>query len=106
MYSKKSVRSKMKPWGTPVLTEFSCEDFPTRTTWSCPLLRKEEVSPNIWDDILWKSGLLRRPACQTMSKALDISSATAGVAPVLKTLAILPDTNVRRSVVDREDLKP
>ena len=49
----------------------------------------------------------RRPACQTLSKALDISSATARVAPdLLKALAILSDTTVRRSAVDREDLKP
>ena len=38
-------------------------------------------------------------------KALDISSATAQVAPdLLKPLAILSDTTVRRSAVDR-DLK-
>ena len=49
----------------------------------------------------------RRLACQTLSKALDISSATAWVAPdLLKALAILPDTTVGRSAVDREDLKP
>ena len=48
----------------------------------------------------------RRPASQTMSKASDISSATARVAPnLLKVLAILSDTIVRRSAVDREDLK-
>ena len=42
-----------------------------------------------------------------MSKALDISSATARVAPdLLKALAILSDTTVRRSAVDREVLKP
>ena len=36
-----------------------------------------------------------------------MSSATARVAPdLLKALAILPDTTVRRPVVDREDLKP
>ena len=35
----------------------------------------------------------RRPACQTLSKALDISSATAQLAPdMLKALAILSDT--------------
>ena len=40
-------------------------------------------------------------------KCLDISTATARVAPdLLKTLAILSDTTVRRSAVDREDLKP
>ena len=49
----------------------------------------------------------RRPACQILSKALDISSATARVAPdPLKPLAILSDTIARRSAVDREDLKP
>ena len=38
---------------------------------------------------------------------MDISSATAQVGPdLLKALAILSDTTVRRSVVDREDLKP
>ena len=38
---------------------------------------------------------------------MDISSATARVAPdLLKVLAILSDTTVRRSAVDQEDLKP
>ena len=42
-----------------------------------------------------------------MSKALDILSATARVVPdLLKALAILSETTVRRSAVDREDLKP
>ena len=41
---------------------------------------------------------LRRLAFQTLSKALDISSATAWVAPdLLKALAILPDTTVNCS---------
>ena len=49
----------------------------------------------------------RRPVCQTLSKALDISSATARVAPdLLKALAILSDATVRRSAVDQEDPKP
>ena len=44
---------------------------------------------------------------KTLKKALDISSATAWVAPdLLKALAIYSDTTVRRSAVDREDLKP
>ena len=47
----------------------------------------------------------RRPTCQTLSKALDILSATAWVAPdLLKALAILWDTTVKRSKVDRENL--
>ena len=45
----------------------------------------------------------RRPACQTLS-ALNISSATAWVAPdLLKTLAILSYTTVRRCAVDQKD---
>ena len=50
--------------------------------------------------------LCRGPACYTLSKALDISSPAAGAAPyLLKTLAIVSDTTVRRSAVDQEDLK-
>ena len=42
-----------------------------------------------------------------MLKALDISSVTTRVAPgLLKPQAILSDTTVRRSAVDRDDLKP
>ena len=40
-------------------------------------------------------------------QALDISSARAQVAPkLLKDLAILTDTTIRRSAFDREDRKP
>ena len=47
--------------------------------------------------------LLRRSACQTLSKALDISSASVRAAPdLLKVPAILPDTTVRRYTADRE----
>ena len=42
-----------------------------------------------------------------MLKALDIPGATVPVASdLLLSLAILSDTTVRRSEVDREDLKP
>ena len=37
MYSRKSAGPRMEPGGTPALTGYSCEDFPT--TWSRPLLR-------------------------------------------------------------------
>ena len=49
MYSRKSLGPRMEPWGTPVLTGYSCEDFPSITTWGCLLLRKEEIRPNIWN---------------------------------------------------------
>ena len=48
-----------------------------------------------------------KKTCQTLLKALDISSATAQVAPdLLKAQTILEDTIVRRSAVDQEDLQP
>ena len=48
-----------------------------------------------------------RPACQTLSKPLDISSGTARVTPdLLKARAILSDTIVRRSAADQEELNP
>ena len=51
MYSRKSVGSRMDPWGTPALTGYSYEDFPSRTTWRHVLLRKEEIRSNIWPEI-------------------------------------------------------
>ena len=93
----------MEPGGTPALARYSCKDFPSRTTWSCLLLRKNKIRPNIWPQIPQDLILWRRLVCQTLSKALDISSATASVtADLLKTLAILSDATVRRSAVDWE----
>ena len=44
-------------------------------------------------------------ACPTLSKDLDISSAMARAAPDLsKTRAVLSDTTVWKSAVNREDL--
>ena len=106
MYSSKSAGPGIEPWGTPALTWYFCEDFPFRTTQSRLLLWKEEISSKIWPEIPLDLSSSRRPACQTLSKVLNISSATARVAPdLLKTLAILSDTTVRRSAVDQEDLK-
>ena len=47
MYSRKSVGPRMEPLGTPELNGYHCEDFPSRTTQSRLLLRKEEIMPNI-----------------------------------------------------------
>ena len=30
MYSRESVGPRNDPWGTPALTEYSCEEFPSR----------------------------------------------------------------------------
>ena len=102
MNSRKRVGPKIEPSGTPSLM-----DILVKTSHSNPLeavcySKKKKWGKNIWPESLWK-----RPAGQTLSKALDISSATAQVAPnLLKALAILSDTTVRRSAVDREDLNP
>ena len=47
IYSRKSAGPKMEPWVTVVLTGYSCEDFPPRTTWSCLILRKDRIRQNI-----------------------------------------------------------
>ena len=41
----------MDSWRTLTLTVYSCEDFQSRTTWSCLLQRKEEMRWNIWSKI-------------------------------------------------------
>ena len=43
MYSRKGVGPWMDPTETPAMTGYFWEDFPSRTTWSHLLLRKEEI---------------------------------------------------------------
>ena len=105
MYSRKSVEPRMEPWGTPALAGYSCEDFPYRITWSSLLLSKEDIRSNTWPEIPYGFSLWKRPACQTLSKTLDISSATAWVAQDLsKALAILLGATVRRSADEDGEL--
>ena len=80
----------MEPCGTPSLTGYSYEDFPFRNTRRRQLLRKEEIRPNIWLEIPYDLSLWRRLERQTLSKALDMSSATAWAAlDLLKAQTIL-----------------
>ena len=51
MHGGKCVGPRMDPWETPAITEYSCEDVPSRTTQSLLLLRKEEIRPKIWPKI-------------------------------------------------------
>ena len=98
MYSRKSVGPRIKPWRTQAFTGYSWEELPSRTTWSHLLLRKEEIRTNIWPEI--PLNLWRRPACQTLSKVLNISGATARVATdLLKSLAILSDTTISLTTI-------
>ena len=80
--------------------------FPIKSHLKYLLLRKEGIRPNTslksWEGMsLW-----RAPACQILSKPLDISGAAAQRAPeLLKTLKSLSDTTVRSSSVDCGNLK-
>ena len=97
----------MDPSGTPSLTGYSCEDFASRTTRSRLLLRKEEIS-QISDQKFHKVYFCEEDQhAKLYRKALDVSRATARVAPdLLKALTILSVTTLRRPAVDREDVKP
>ena len=64
----------MEPLGTPVLTEYCCEDVPSRTTQSHLLLRKEELS---------QISNLKKTSMQKPVKSLGYTSATAQVTPEL-----------------------
>ena len=106
MCSRKSVKSRMEPWGTPALTGHPCGELPSTTTWSHLLLRNDKIRSKC-STIPYELSLWRRPASQTLSKALDISIATAqATLDLLKIQAILSDTTLRRSIVDQENLKP
>ena len=50
----------MEPWGTPGLTGYSCEGFPSATE-SRLLIRKDELRSNAWPEIPWDLSLRRRP---------------------------------------------
>ena len=68
--------------------------------------KKKEKRSNIWHEIPLELSLCQRPAYQILPKVFDISSATARVVPdLLKALAILSDTVIRRSAVDWDNLK-
>ena len=95
----------MEPWWTQALTGYSCKDFSFRATQSHLLLKKDEISSINRPETLQDLSLWRRLACQTWSKAFDVSGTAVIVMPVLsKPLAILSDITIERSAVDREDL--
>ena len=78
MYSRKSVGPKIDPWGTPALTGYSCEDYPSRITWICLLLEKEKIRPNNWPAFHGTYVCEEHEHGQTLLKALDISKLQLG----------------------------
>ena len=67
--------------------------------------RRNKAKYLTWNYIRFKYAK-KTPACQTLSRSLDISNLTARVASdLLKAPAVLSDTTVWRSAVYREDLR-
>ena len=93
MHIRKIVRPRRELWSLPALTGYFCEGFLSKTTRSRLILRKNEMTSYLtWNFI--------RLVCE------ELLSATARVALfLLKALAVRSGVTVRRSVVDREDLK-
>ena len=97
----------MDPWGSPPLTGYSYGDSPSRTIQRWLFLRNKKRGTNNQSGIPQGLYLWRRPAYQTLLKALYISSAVAWVAPdLLNALVILLNTIVGRSSVEPKSMKP
>ena len=63
MYSRKSVGPRMDSLGIPALIGYSYEDFPSRTTPSRLLPRKDEIRPNIKLKFFRKSSMPNPVKC-------------------------------------------
>ena len=57
--------------------------YPIQNSSKPSITAKNKVMPKTWPKIPWDLSLKRRPACQTLAKALNISIVTAGVFPDL-----------------------
>ena len=96
----------MEPWATQELTGYSCWGFPSGNTWSRAFVRKDEIKTNTEPEIPWLT-FVKTTSILNLLESLGYTSTTAWVASdLLKAIGILSYTTVRRSVVDREDLKP
>ena len=69
-YSRKSEGPRIGHWGTPALSEYSCEDFPSRATRSCLLLRKDEIRAIIWPQIKLDLNLCEKTSLPNSVKSL------------------------------------
>ena len=97
MYSTESIRQRIELCWTPVLTGYSREDSPSKTTQSHLLLRQDEIRPNKRPGIQSELRFSRRPVCEKVSNALGcIKCYSLSSADLLKALVILSDTPVRR----------
>ena len=87
----------MEPWENPALTDIFAKNH---SKLSITEKRRNKSKYLTWNSVRLR--LWRRPAYQTLSKALDLSSATALLAlDLVKTVAILSDKKIRKSAIDR-----
>ena len=106
MYNRKSVGPRMKPWGTSALTEYSCQDFPWRTTRSHLLLKKKRNKAKYLTRNFVRRKFVKKTSMPNPVKSLGYIKCYSSSSPrLLKTLAVLSDTIARRSAIDWEDLK-
>ena len=108
MNKRKRVGPRIEPCETPSLIANSGDHLSSKTTSSLRPLQKEEIIWKMSSVTPYAFSLWSRPLlCQTLSKALEMSKATAQMASdKFKVLAILSVTTVRRSAVDLDDPKP
>lgn len=105
MYKRKRLSPRIKSWGTPTLNVHLEDVLPSKTTKRLLLLRNDEIRWNNLPDMPEALPLWKREAWQNLSKAFDISSATAWVAPeTLKAPAIQLVTTVKISAVQQGTL--
>ena len=67
MYSRKNLGPRMDPWGTPALTEYSCEDVPSRTT-QITEKRRNKARYQTWNSI--KTNFVKRTSMPNTVKSL------------------------------------
>ena len=97
----------MEIWGAPALNGYYCKDFISRTTLIKLLLRNYKITPYAQPKIPWAlTSWRRKPACQTLLKAMNITDPVARVASgLLKALANISSLIIRRPEAEREELK-
>ena len=104
MYSTKSIGPRMEPWGTPEVTGYSCEDFPSRTTQLSITEKRNKTEYLTWNSI--KLMFVKKINMPNPVKSLGYIKCYSSSSPRSLKRPRNSDVTVRRSAVDREDLKP
>ena len=105
----------METWGTPALTGCSCEDFPSRTTHSHLLLRKEEISTHWRVQLACKKvqahnslentiGIQSGPDAFDKSRFVKTFLTILGVTEVLCSSRFAPEGKTGKEILSQQDL--